>query len=323
MLPVIHSLPSPEAVAGEIRSGYALPELQECRLWGAGVNDVYRVRAGGERYFWKLYRRGWRTLPEVGYEVDLLEHVHRRGVPVALPVAGRDGEVVRALACPEGERAAVLFREAAGKPFSWPYYRDAGDLRRFGSALALLHTVGADFASPHPRVPLDETSLLDRPLSVLEPFLADRPADREYLVGLGSRLRAQLQTLAGGLTWGICHGDYQCGNAFLSADGTVILFDFDACGPGWLAYDLATVRPAVQDEEVWTAFLEGYRERRSPVEADLLAIPILGALRSLHLMSIKVTGVMNGWWDSWWLDLFLADACQQLRDWDTSHLSQE
>jgi Ser/Thr protein kinase RdoA (MazF antagonist) len=83
-------------------------------------------------------------------------------------------------------------------------------------------------------------TLILSPVESVGPFLADRTGDREYLLKLANRLVAKLEALPmSSLEEGFCHGDHQGWNAHIKEDGTLTFFDFDCCGPGWRAYDIA------------------------------------------------------------------------------------
>jgi Ser/Thr protein kinase RdoA (MazF antagonist) len=62
---------------------------------------------------------------------------------------------------------------------------------------------------------------------------------------------------------GFCHGDLNFSNALREADGEIALYDFEACGYGLLAYDLAVFRWTQQavgaPEQAWREFVDGYR----------------------------------------------------------------
>lgn len=74
--------------------------------------------------------------------------------------------------------------------------------------------------------------------------MAHRKADYEYLYNVVVRLREKLEPLIGqGLDWGICHGDLHGNtNAAFAENGELTHYDFDLCGYGWRAYDIAEFR---------------------------------------------------------------------------------
>ena len=63
------------------------------------------------------------------------------------------------------------------------------------------------------------------------------------------------------LEWGVCHGDFSStGNFHVAPDGTITVFDFDLCGPGWRVSDLAPIRRAAvghKNRRIWREFLRG------------------------------------------------------------------
>jgi Ser/Thr protein kinase RdoA (MazF antagonist) len=134
---------------------------------------------------------------------------------------------------------------------------------------------------------------------------------------VADRLRERIT----GLAWGICHGDFQCGNLHFDDDRKVTVFDFDAGGPGWLAFDLApfarhTLRKA---PAVWNAFVEGYIRKRRLSDLELEAVPLLVGLREIHLMGLKTRGAQEAWWDSWWTEFQLPEAVTTLQEWVNPH----
>lgn len=163
---VSHSVLASYALASEVTGWYDLPGPAECALLSPGVNDTYRVEAGGHPFILRIYRAGWRTPGEVQWELDLLLHLERAGVGVSVPLKGRDGALVMAVEAPEGTRPAVLFSHAPGKPLQYV----AADGLRYGQAAARLHTAMDTFVTDQPRFRLDWEHLLEEPLRAIRPF---------------------------------------------------------------------------------------------------------------------------------------------------------
>jgi len=76
---------------------------------------------------------------------------------------------------------------------------------------------------------------------------------------------------------GVCHVDLHGGNAHWADPDRVTLFDFDECGHGWLAYDLAAFQwmaeRAGQLDSWWPLLEEGYGRVRPLVDAERAAMP--------------------------------------------------
>jgi Ser/Thr protein kinase RdoA (MazF antagonist) len=332
---VTYSTASPQTLVDQVLSAYPAATIgvtRSCRLLMgvSALNDTYLVVTDAARWILKVYRADWRSYGEVQYELDLLAHLNQRGVAVALPVARRDGHRITTLRMPEGPRQAVLYAFAPGRPFRWPFFHDEGECRVAGRALAALHDAADDFVSPWLRPVMNLEALLDRPLAELEPYLLDRPHDWEYLVKLSERLRQRLTTLvAAGLDWGVCHGDYQPGNASIAEDAGVTIYDFDAGGPGWRMLDLTAYHKQCaegdQGRKIWQAFLDGYtgvrRGGQGVSPADLAAVPVLVAAGEIYALGFKARGITKTWWDSWWLPYSELDVrIPFLRRWEAEFL---
>jgi Ser/Thr protein kinase RdoA (MazF antagonist) len=296
-VPVVHSVLAAPELAREIATGYEIGAPVACRYLHRGLNDTYLVSTEEARYVLRIYRAGWRRLPEIEYEMALLNHLHGKAVPVSRPVSRRDGALVGSLDAPEGSRPAVLFTFAEGEPPA----KTAAQSAAYGGAAAAVHNASDDFTSAHNRFRLDLGHLVDEPLAAIRPLLDHRPAAWSTLLRLVEGVCEALATLpAGRLEWGFCHGDLHGGNAHIAADGTVTFFDFDCCGPGWRAYDIAVFRWAIafydQHDRHWPPFLAGYQRQRRLSDLDLQAVPLFVALRHLWLMgSEAANGVYLGY----------------------------
>jgi Ser/Thr protein kinase RdoA (MazF antagonist) len=103
-------------------------------------------------------------------------------------------------------------------------------------------------------------------------------------------LRERIEHLPGGrLEWGVCHGDLHYGNAHRTGD-QITLFDFENCGVGWRAYDLAVylwaARIVAKEGTAWKPFLRGYTEHRALNETELQSIPLFVPARHIYLMGL-------------------------------------
>jgi Ser/Thr protein kinase RdoA (MazF antagonist) len=264
---------------------YAVGRPVACELLRSYTNDVYAVRMPEERFVLKVYGRGWRTGPEIRYEVALIQHLSARGLPTATPLVGRNGDVLQEMESSDGCRHAVLYVFAPGEkprpPFTPPLYH------AFGRAMARMHALSDNFVTEHQRRPLDLSLLIDEPLSLAAPLLARRE-DREFLVETADRVKQRIRELASeGLEWGPIHGDATLDNLHVTADGEVVLYDFDSGGPGWRAADLqGWAANNAEHREKWEAFQQGYSEVRTIKPADLLAAPYLDV--AWDLWGIKI-----------------------------------
>jgi Ser/Thr protein kinase RdoA (MazF antagonist) len=279
-----------------------------------------------------VYRAGWRSEQQVQDEIAALLHLGRKNLPVALPVAARDGAYTWPHVTPEGAKQVVLFIYAAGEPvheFNEPI------CRRFGQTLADLHTATDDFTQAPVR--FDREHLLDLPLRALEPLLDDRPDDRTFLQDLARGLRERLAPLPeAALAWGYCHGDFRPANAHWDRDSDALtLFDFEASGLGFRGYDLGTfcfrligVAPADRYEALSQALQEGYAERRPLSDADRDALPLFLALRPIRILGCLLQTAHKNWDLEPWRPPrvpglpgsdFFDETLQFLREWAAEH----
>ena len=104
LFPVQDSTLSAESLAESVLKKYSLPGPVECRFFRKGICDTYRVTAGEQEYYLKVYRYARRTRMDVTEEVRLLNYLSAHGISVAKAVARRDGIYVSRLAAPEGTR---------------------------------------------------------------------------------------------------------------------------------------------------------------------------------------------------------------------------
>lgn len=320
----------PSFLMTEVIAHYDIAPPRDCTRFYSGANDLYRIETAGEPFIFKLYRAGWRSQPEVAAEMEALLHLGRKGVPVALPVARRDGAFSQALSLPEGERQAVLFHQASGEPLAEV---DEACCRSLGRTLADLHHATDDFPGRYVRCDLEQ--LLDRPVRALEPLLEDRPEEQAFLRDLARRLRERLpQCPEEALDQGFCHGDFRPANAHRDDTGRVIVFDFEASGAGFRVYDLATLRYFLSGfqesgrcERLWDAFLAGYEERRPLSDADRTALPWFVPLRPIRILgNILQTSQRNWNLEAWKpsgavrLPAFFDEVLPFFRQWDGDYL---
>ncbi|MBI4028348.1 MAG: prolyl oligopeptidase family serine peptidase [Verrucomicrobia bacterium] len=317
--PITYSRLAPDALLAEVMPDYDVGKAVECRLLCAGLNDSYFVRTARGQFILRAYRPGWRSLPEIQYEIDVLSHLHAKGVPVSAPLRSRDGGFTRAVRAPEGGRQVALFTFACGKAVD---HRIEEQTALYAGMMARIHSATGDFASACPR-PLDIDHLLDQPLKCIEPFLKNRAADWTYLRELVDQLRCRLTALPlHALEQGFCHGDFHGGNAHISEDHTVTFFDFDCCGFGWRAYDIAVFRWAAgREDKRWALFLKSYTEHRKLNELDLDAVPLFVAIRDIWLLGLYTQNAdyigLN------WASARLDGTLKFLRDWEAKHLTQK
>ncbi len=324
-LRAVHSTASAASVAQLVQQEYDLGATLECRLLNRGFNDVYALRTPAGRSIVRLSGQRRRRPADVATETAFLAHLDAAGVPVAAAVPARDGRLFAMADAPEGKRAVVVFRPAAGRP---PHLDAPEDAHAHGVTLARIHAATASFQAPPGRDRLDVTHLVHRPMAAVSALDALSPATGEYLAQAASRLAAAV-TAQDGLAWTWCHGDCHGLNARIATEGPLAgaatFFDFDDGGFGYLAYDLAVflwaqVSFGRQRYAMWHAFIAGYRATRPVSPADFEAVHLFVPIRHLWLMGQFAQQVTEWGTDNLppsWLDR----QADFLRAWDAERLS--
>lgn len=303
--PVTLSRLSSKALASEVLPDFGIGEIAACEFFTGGFNDTYRVKTtAGKTYYLRVYRKSWRTLPDILNELDLLNHLRSKNFPAARPVAHRNGSFHFELFAPEGTRYAALFSEAPGKEISYDKEPEKVSYN-YGQAVAGMHNAVDDFSSPHQRFHVDLELLIDAPLRNIAPFLAHRPQDWAYLQRFAADLRQRIVDLPiSKLEQGFCHGDLQGYHANVAADGIMTFYDFDCGGYGYRAYDLAVFRWCSrlekQEDLRWEPYLRGYLEVRSMDELDIQAIPLFVGARYIWHMGVHTQNAPD--WGCEWLN---------------------
>lgn len=269
LFPVNYSTLDCEALVAYLLPLYPIGEVKSCQFWHRGLSDVYYVETEEKSYFLRISHQHWRSKVEIDFEVDLLNYLHDNHIPVAYPLATLEENFSVEINAPEGKRYGVLFVHAPGEVA-------IGDLNvhqsfKLGETVAKIHQVSLGFQTDAYRQVLSLDYLLDQSLAVITPLLQNRPRDFNYLIQVASQLKTQLQTLPQTSPyWGICWGDPHSGNAHFTLDNQVTLFDFDQCGYGWRAFDIAKfLQVSLQSglcQKVRDAFVMGYEQINPLIE---------------------------------------------------------
>lgn len=322
-VPVTYSIVSADALVNQVLPGYDLGEVASCKLQYNGVNDTFKITLEtGNTYFIRVYRSRWRSCEEVAYEVDILNHLHFKGISVAYPIPRTDGSFINTIDAPEGPRCVVLFHTAIGKE---PDYEVDPEAKAYGygKAVALLHAASDDFISSHHRTPLDLDFLYRQTITPVRPYLLHRPEDWAYIQAYTDRFFQRLSNMSPDkLDRGFCHADLQGYHAHVDTDGKMTFFDFDCCGPGFRAYDMAVFRwvSRLKEKEAvwWEPYLRGYLEVRPLSDLDIQSIPWFVAGRYLWHVWLHTTNA-NDWGCGWLDDNYFDRLLKNLRAVETNY----
>lgn len=268
LFPVTYSTLSCGALTQQLLSQYEIGTVLSCEFWRRGLSDVYLVETQTSQYVLRVSHAHWRSQCEIGFELELLEFLNQTQIPVAYPLRTKDGELWIPIQAPEGDRYAALFIYAPG-------CIAIGDLNAsqsytLGKTVAELHRVTPKFESQFSRPDLTLDFLLSQSMQTILPFMSDHQYDRSNLVHTADQLMAELAKHPTDFPhWVMCWGDPHSGNVHFTRDDRLMMFDFDQCGYGWRAFEVAkffqvAIRGGVSIQ-VRSAFLAGY-QAVSPLE---------------------------------------------------------
>jgi Ser/Thr protein kinase RdoA (MazF antagonist) len=174
----------------------------------------------------------------------------------------------------------VLHEEVAGWPepvtaalFDWISGRKLrgtpDTARRLGEVTALLHhnarsfQPDGEFERPRWGVPeiFDDGAALNHPLAAVRLTAQERALLQDVSVRLHERM-----PLPSHMDWGMTHADLHLGNLLKTDPGQVAVIDFDDCGWGYYALDIATAlssalrsMPLDAYSKFAESYLDGYR----------------------------------------------------------------
>lgn len=273
--PVVCSTLAPQALSSAVSNCYEIDIVKSCQFWHRGLSDVYLVETLSQPYILRVCHHHWRSKNEVDFELELLDFLHQRQIPVASPLQTKDGNLSFEIVAPEGKRYAALFHYALGEIA-------IGDLNHtqsflLGETVAKLHQTTQEFQTLACRKLLNLEHLLDDSLQIIAPFLHQRPQDLKYLLKAIASIKERLNSLPTQAPyWVICWGDPHSGNVHITADNRMTLFDFDQCGYGWRVFDLAKFwQVSLQtglSKTIRQAFLDGYRSCEKLIDVELEAL---------------------------------------------------
>lgn len=297
---VTRSFISADSLAEVIDDEYDFGAKAKCKLFSKLLrnqdNDHYLVTAGEKKFVARIYQLGKhleRQESDYAYELDWLNFLREKNLPVSYPIARRDGAFLGQLDAPEGPRYYALFSLAQGKPMS---LTNEEQLFVCGSSMAHIHVASNDFVSAHARKPMDLDFLVTDPVKKLTKFWEDvREDDLDIIVTSAQEAQMEIEVLLDNKestpdSWGPIGGDFHNTSTFFVGDSRPTFFNFDLCGPGWRAYDIAAfVQNANllnKPEKYSEAFFAGYYSVRqlSPNEHEAIS-PFL-TIRRVWLTSI-------------------------------------
>ena len=295
----MHSLLASEALGNFVSENYHVGPVVTCKLLSRGLNDTYLISTRDDSYVLRVYRTPWRSKPEVLFELEVLDFLAQHGASVSAPVSNVLGQLACEVAAPEGARCLALFTYAEGRRTRL----DADISFAYGQAVGQFHSLTDNFVSIHTRPELDFRQLLDEPIRRFSSAMTEFGGDIAYVKAFACAIRDHLSQYD--LNVGFCHGDVHDWNAHWNGH-KLTFFDFDCCGLGYRAYDLAVFLWNLKtnykgaEPQNWASFIDGYRTVRTLTDTELQSIPWFVAARRIWLAGVYLsnedvwgTGIIN------------------------------
>jgi Ser/Thr protein kinase RdoA (MazF antagonist) len=311
--PITKSYLATDALAGRLEDEYDLADVR-CRLISATLRDVHLVATSRGRFIFYVYRHGYRTREEIAAEWHFVAHLAARGVQVAPAVPTRNGHLLIGFDAPEGIRYGVLTTFVYGQHLR--QRSSVPTVRTYGHHIATIHAAADAMSTPLNRPVIDVAATVDEAVAAAERALIERPDMVTYLNECATRLRPGLDPLPKGPpAYGVIHGDVIRANALVGDDGTVTVLDFDFCGIGWRAYDIAsyllTVRNTPTEADFAEAFVAGYTDIRTLTPEEHETIALFEAVRAIFAIGTPAKYVNH--WGSEYLYAFLDQSLERLK----------
>ena len=299
VFPAICSTLSPQALIEGVLIEYELGAINQCLFWHRGLSDIYLIETDDQSFILKISHHHWRSQSDIKFELEFLDFLYQNQLPVANPLKTKSENLYVTVRAVEGDRYAALFPYAPG---SIPQ----GDLSIeqstiMGQTLGKVHQKSWEFKNTTPRQPLDLTYLLDNSWGIIVPYLGDRHDDLSYLAETIFQIKQQLVCLEKtSPLWGVCWGDPHSGNVHFTPDNQITLFDFDQCGYGWRAFDLAKFLQvslnAGINRKVKDALFVGYQQVQPLTDAETSSLQALTQVAHIWAWAISINAsVIHNW----------------------------
>ncbi|MEC4048901.1 phosphotransferase [Flavobacterium sp. SUN046] len=233
--PVTNSTLSANKLGELIQQKYNLSKNIECKLFRTGMNHVYMINDGYEKFVFRVYTFDWRTKTEIAEELKLLNHLKEKNVAVSFPIADNYNDFIQELNAPEGLRFGVLFSFAAGKKSV--LFSDETSFN-IGQTLACVHQYTKNYSLN--RTTYNTTILLNEALKNTRNFFKIENDDIRFLDEMNNYLQKEFEKVDyPQIRFGAIHMDVWFDNFHFDEENKVTLFDFDFCGNGWLCLDIS------------------------------------------------------------------------------------
>lgn len=283
---------SAESVEQLLLTQYHAIQEPQAQFYLLGLHDNYVINTSKEKYILRIYRNDWRSADEVDFELSLLDYLHQQHAPVAWPIRTTSNLLRFSIEAPEGIRLATLFHYAEGVAPAQQLSNQQAIL--LGQSLAKVHQCTTGFQTHYYRPTLEYAYLVEQSVKVILPFLDKESA--VFFKELEELLRHHWPMVGNDAdTYGVCTGDVNASNFHISENGQITLFDFDQCGYGPYAFDIAKFASSLAVNEkkpgLISAFIEGYQQVRKLTHSELNSLKVFEIAATLWVLAIHAYNV--------------------------------
>ncbi|MBE9585534.1 phosphotransferase [Mucilaginibacter sp. JRF] len=329
IFPTQYSTLSAAALNIHLQDNYGLTGTT-CRLLIRNVSDTYLLEDNTEKYIFKIYRDAHRKHTEILAEVELLNILKAGGLNVAYPITDKSGQQLQQFNAAEGIRYGVLFSFAEGEPV---YDLSPEHLQTLGHAMAHFHNISSKTKLQYPRHEFTVDTMLLQPVGVVAPAFKNLPDEYAILKDLSNKVAEKINSFdTSKISFGYCHYDFLPKNFHFEDARTLTFFDFDFCGWGMLANDIAsfyvhyfmetTLNKITMErgDADFQLFIDAYREVRPFTDEELVAVPYLGFAFWVFYLRFQYDNY-DDWSNTFFNDRFLRERIRILKLWAERHFS--
>lgn len=273
----------------EIRAALAFWGFEDCsfELVAQRENKIYKVTSlKWPPFALRVHRPHLRSDTQIISELQIMQALKERGLMVSAPLKSLDGTYLARIGDSQVDLLSWIegYSMADGPSHSQPDFR-FHIFRRLGEVTADLHYKMDSWRQPpeFDRASWDRAGLLGE--TPLWGAFWDNPSlnedQRSVILAAKANIILHLTKIEDRLDYGLIHADMVRENVLIGEDNRIGLIDFDDCGFGFRAFELATILQAQLEtpdyQIVKTALLEGYMSKRA---INLEVIDMFIVLRS-------------------------------------------
>ena len=303
IVPVIDSTIETNYIRKTLQVQYGLSVKTNCKLFRTGINHSYIITDNGQQYVFRIYSYNWRTEVEILEELKLLISLKKQ-LSVSYPIPSKHDKLLLKFQAPEGLRYGALFSYAKGKKVR---SLTMSMLEQIGTWIGIFHQLTVSKSLQ--RVDYNANTLTTLPYEYAKDHFSETLAEMEYLKKVTQQSNKLFEQLdKNRIKTGIIHLDIWNDNIHIAETG-ITVFDFDFCGNGHLALDVAYFMTqlfhAEPNKEIYetkvATFLKSYESIRPLSKEEKIFLPHAGIA-----IWIFYLGVQSRRFDNW-SNIFLTE----------------